>query len=398
MRLYDTRWTKESECAVRSGFQARGTIPGRVCEMRIVSKAIFYILICSTINPAHGNKQTAGALVYRGAGDASAAVAITEDMFIAADDENNILRVYKTTKDGLPLFSYDMTEFLGVEPEYPEADIEGATIIGQRIYWITSHGRNKDGKMRPNRYRFFATTIKIDNGNVTISPVGKPCKTLIHSLVKTETMRHLGLDKATQFDETELTKKERERLAPKEEGLNIEGLCASADGKTIYIGFRNPRPIDRATGHRKAIVVPLNNPRRIVENGEAPIFGEPILWNLSGLSIRSMEYSPFHRAYFIIVGGPDESSNYALYRWSGEREKGPVLVREFIQSNFTFEALITFKNSNKFLVLSDDGTLEIKVSGSWECMEGEFRKDGTCLNKYLLDPKKKTFRGIWLEP
>ncbi|MFZ2148779.1 MAG: DUF3616 domain-containing protein [Sedimentisphaerales bacterium] len=366
--------------------------------MRIVSKAIFYILICSTTSLALGKEQAAGTLVYRGASDASAAVAVTEDMFIVADDENNTLRVYKTTKGGLPIFSFDMSEFLGIEPEHTEADIEGATMIGRRIYWITSHGRNKDGKMRPNRYRFFATTIKVENGNVTITPVGTPCKTLIHSLVRAENMRYLRLDRATRFDTIELTKKERQRLAPKEEGLNIEGLCASADGKTIYIGFRNPHPIDRATGHIKALVVPLNNPRQVIENGEAPIFGEPILWDLAALSIRSMEYSPFHRAYFVIAGGVDESPKYALYRWSGEREKGPVLVREFIQSNFTPEALITFKNSNKFFVLSDDGILEVKVSGAWECMEGEFRNDGTCLNKYLFDPKKKTFRGIWLEP
>jgi len=366
--------------------------------MRIISKAIFYIIICCTVSLALGKEQTAETIVYRGASDASAAVAVTEDMFIVADDENNTLRVYKTNKGGLPLLSYDMTEFLGIEPEYPEADIEGATMIGRRIYWITSHGRNKDGKMRPNRYRFFATTVKVENGNVTINPVGTPCKTLIHSLVKTETMHHLGLDKATQFNEIELTKKERQRLAPKEEGLNIEGLCASADGKTIYIGFRNPRPVDRVTSHKKALVVPLNNPKQVIEDSEAPIFGEPMSWDLAALSIRSMEYSHFHKAYFIIAGDADESPNYALYRWSGEKEKGPVLVRELGQSNFTPEALITFKNSNKFFVLSDDGTREIKVSGAWECMEGEFRKDGTCPNKYLIDPKKKTFRGIWLEP
>ena len=366
--------------------------------MKIVSKAVFYVWMCGTASLALGNRQAAGALVYRGASDASAAVAVGDDMFVAADDENNVLRVYKTRQGGLPLFSYDMTEFLDIEPEYPEADIEGATMIGPRIYWITSHGRNKDGKMRPNRYRFFATTVKIDNGNVTISPVGKLCKTLIHSLVKNETMRHLGLDKATQFDETELTKKELKKLAPKKGGLNIEGLCASADGKTIYIGFRNPRPFDKVTNHKKALVVPLNNPRQIVENGEAPIFGEPMSWDLRGLGIRSMEYSHFHKAYFIIAGSFDESPKFALYRWSGKSERPPVLVRELSQSNFSPEALVTFKNSDKLFMLSDDGSLKIKVSGAWECMEGEFRKDGTCLNKYLIDPKKKTFRGIWLEP
>jgi hypothetical protein len=142
-------------------------------------------------------------------------VAIGKNMLIVADDENNVLRVYKTTKGGLPLFSYDLTEFLDIEPEHQEADIEGSTSIDRRIYWITSHGRNKNGKMRPNRYRFFATTVKIDDGNISINSVGRPCKTLIHSLVKTETMRHLGLDKATRFDKSGLSKKEREKLAPK---------------------------------------------------------------------------------------------------------------------------------------------------------------------------------------
>jgi hypothetical protein len=222
--------------------------------MKIICKAVFYLWICSTTSLALDNKQAAGALVYRGASDASAAVAVGEDMFVVADDENNILRVYKTSQGGLPLFSYETTEFLDIEPEHPEADIEGATMIGPRIYWITSHGRNKDGKMRPNRYRFFATTVKVENGTVTITPVGTPCKTLIHSLVKTENMRRLRLDRATRFDATKLTKKDRKKLAPKEEGLNIEGLCASADGRTIYIGFRNPRPVDRVTSHTKALV------------------------------------------------------------------------------------------------------------------------------------------------
>jgi len=366
--------------------------------MKAVSKIVFSVLIYIVISLAYGSEPVAEALVYRGTSDASAAVAIGKDMFIVADDENNILRVYKTTKSGLPLCSYDMTEFLGIEPEHPEADIEGATMIGQRIYWITSHGRNKDGKIRPNRYRFFATNIKTENGNVIINPVGKPYKTLIHELVKAENMRHLMLDRATRFDAAELTKKERKKLAPKEEGLNIEGLCASADGRTIYIGFRNPRPVDRVSSHTKTLVVALNNPKQVIEKGRTPIFSEPILWDLAGLGIRSMEYSHFHKAYFIIAGSFDESLKFALYRWSGKKERPPILVRQLSQSNFSPEALVTFKNSDKFFVLSDDGSLDIKVRGAWECMEGEFREDGTCQNKYLIDSKKKTFRGIWLAP
>ncbi|MHC4535935.1 MAG: DUF3616 domain-containing protein [Planctomycetota bacterium] len=366
--------------------------------MNIIIRFVFYLWIGSAVSPALGNELAAETLVYHGTSDASAAVAIGHDMFIVADDENNTLRVYKTTQGGLPLFSYDMTEFLDIEPKYPEVDIEGATIIGRRIYWISSHGRNKNGKTRPNRFRFFATIVNSQNGNVTIEPVGKPCKTLVHDLVKSEKMCYLGLDRATRFDAGELPKKERQKLAPKEGGLNIEGLCASADGKTIYIGFRNPRPIDKIKYRAKAIIIPLMNPDAVLEKNRTPIFGEPILFDLAGFGIRSMEYSNFHKAYFIIAGTFDDSRKYVIYRWLGKKERPPVLIRKLRHSDFNPEAMITFKNSGKFFILSDDGSLLIKVDGAWECVKGKFRKDGTCQNKYLVDPEKKTFRGIWLNP
>jgi hypothetical protein len=366
--------------------------------MKVISEVMLFLLMWSSIVFADSNEPLIKTLVYRGMSDASAAVAIGDDMFVVADDENNILRVYKSSAGGLPEFCFDMTDFLGIEPEYPEADIEGATMIGDRIYWITSHGRSKDGQMRPNRYRFFATTVKVENGKVSIAPVGKPYKTLVHRLVQTRTGRRLGLDKATRFDEVGLTKKELKKLAPKEQGLNIEGLCASADGKIIYIGFRNPLVYDRLTRRSRAIALPLNNLQAVVEKSEEPIFGEPILWNLAGLGIRSMEYSHFHKAYFIIAGPADEVPGFALYRWSGEKDVLPVLVRRFSQSDFSPEALIPFKNSSRLLLLSDDGTLPVKVASSGECMEGEFLADGTCPNKFLADSDKKTFRGIWLTP
>ena len=111
------------------------------------------------------------------------------------------------------------------------------------------------------------------------------------------------------------------------------------------------------------------------------------------------EYSRFHKACFIIAGGPNEDVGFALYRWSGRPESRPVLEREleFGKSKFTPEALIPFEESGRLLMLSDDGSLVVKVAGEWECLGGEYHKDGTTLNKYLANPGRKTFRGIWLE-
>lgn len=113
------------------------------------------------------------------------------------------------------------------------------------------------------------------------------------------------------------------------------------------------------------------------------------IWQV--LTLRSMEYSPHHKAYFIIAGPPGEEQKFALYRWSEGRVTQPVLVRKlsFEKSNFTPEALIPFRNSTGLMLLSDDGTLVIQIAGPHECIEGQFRKDGTCLNKFLLETNKK---------
>jgi hypothetical protein len=366
--------------------------------MKVISKIVFVVLLFVLMGPAVCDEPDREFLVFRGASDASAAVAISEKMFVVADDENNILRIYNINKAGSPVASFDMTSFLDIEPNHPEADIEAATKVGQRIYWITSHGRNKNGKLRPNRYRFFATDLLVENESVKLRPAGKPYKNLVNELLKIPAARRLGLDKATRFG-IELKKKDMEKLAPKKEGLNIEGLCASPDGRTLYIGFRNPRPIDKKTGRARAIVIPLLNSDRIIENGEKPIFGEPLLWDLKGLGIRGMKYSIFHKTFFIIAGGHDEDDGFAFYRWSGRPDSQPEFLRglNFGGSEFSPETLIPFEKSGRLLMLSDDGTLMVKVAGEWECMKGEYHKDGTCLNKYLANPEKKTFRGAWLE-
>jgi hypothetical protein len=178
---------------------------------------------------------------------------------------------------------------------------------------------------------------------------------------------------------------------------------------------------DKKDGVAKALVVPLRNPDAVIERIATPIFGEPMLWDLrglpavpssdsaitdyrdsgqAGLGIRSMEYSHFHQAYFIIAGPYDGSSDSVLYRWSGKDDEPPRFVQDLhtLQKNFTPEALVVFKNSDKLLLLSDDGSLPIKINDASECMEEQLNNDGTCPNKFLVDPSKKTFRAIWLTP
>ena len=228
---------------------------------------------------------------YYGACDASATVLLDEDTILVADDEDNLLRLYSIKRKGLPIKTFPLNKFLGVtNSSHPEADIEACTRVGNLIYWITSHGRSKKGKWRNSRYRLFATEFKKENGDYFFLPRGKPCTNLIDALIED---KHLGLKKNIG----QVGKNGDISLAPKENGLNIEGLTSSPDGKIIYIGLRNPVP------NNKALLIPLTNAEDVILKSAKPLLGDPIYLNLGKRGIRSVEYSAFHNKYFIIEFG-----------------------------------------------------------------------------------------------
>jgi hypothetical protein len=310
---------------------------------------------------------------YEGMSCVSAAVALTEDTFIAASGRDNVLRIYRTTDSPAPVPHFDISDFLGLHGE--PADIRGAAKIADRIYWITSHSRDEDGRIRPGRYRFFATTIRTENGKFAIEPVGKPCATLLDKLPNLNTVSTLRLDKAMRLHE-ELSEKQRRKLAPTSEGLNIEALGADPRIDTLFIGFRNPRPVRVTTGRPNALVVPLNNASEVVEKGKEPIFGEAMLWDFDGLGITSIEYSPIHEMYFIVAQPPDDAGPCVLYRWSGMKANPPEQVcrLSFTDKEAADVTLVPFENARKLLLLTG-------------------RSDG-------IDavPQEKHFQGVWIQP
>jgi hypothetical protein len=95
-------------------------------------------------------------VAHTGMCDASAAVPLGPDHFAVANDEDNIIRVYRA---GPPVRRVNLAPFLRLSRKSAELDLEGAVRIGDRVYWITSHGRNEKGRDQPSRRHFFATDI-----------------------------------------------------------------------------------------------------------------------------------------------------------------------------------------------------------------------------------------------
>ena len=317
---------------------------------------------------------------FRGSADASAAVALDDKRFIMADDEDNILRVYNWTHPGSnPIKQTDISLSIGGNPDHPEADIEGATWYNNRVFWITSHGRSKKGYYRSSRCRFFATTIE-PNGTATVDGVYAD---LINDLILFDRKWNLGLEAAIGTVGGRINLNTIPNLAPKVKGLNIEGLCTTADGLRMLIGFRNSRP--RLNGKEMALIIPLTNPEAVVLKGQAPVFEPPILIDLNGFGIRSIEYAPNLKKYLIIAGshrGGDNTPIFHLYAYDFEKQECDKLATF---SDISPEAIFQFPDANDINLLSDDGTRIINTP------------TGPVVNK-KLPREQRTYRTRTIKP
>jgi Protein of unknown function (DUF3616) len=296
---------------------------------------------------------------YTGMCDASGAVTVSSNLFVVADDEHNVLQVYRSDQPGRAVKQFDFNAFLEVQGKSREADLEGAAKIGERAFWIGSHGRNTDGKERFNRHRLFATDILVNDGDVTLTPVGKPYKRLLDDLLKD-----------ARFDQFHFA--EAARRAPKERGaLNIEGLSATPEGH-LLIGFRNPVPAG------KALLIPLLNPNEVIA-GTPARFDAPLKLDLGGRGIRDIAWHG--GMYLIIAGSWHGGGHFQLYRWAGPGVKPEPLQVDHL-NDYHPEALVIYPQYGfrEFQVLSDDGTFLI---------------DG-CPCKDLKDPNQRAFRSFWL--
>jgi hypothetical protein len=298
-------------------------------------------------------------LRHRGACDTSAGVALDDRHFLVASDEDDVLRVYRNDKEGSPVDTHDMGKFLGGK-DGREADIEGAARVGEMVYWITSHGRNRKGKKRPSRRRFFATRVVRGKKGFRIEPVGEPYRDLLKDLVKATVLEPFGL-------------KEASKKPPKEEGgLNIEGLAATPDGQRLWIGFRNPVP------EGKALLVPLENPAELLEGKRARL-GSPALLDLDGLGFRELEYVRGRDRYVIVAGPPGRGGPFRLYEWSGELEEEPFCHEDVVFDGLTPEGLVVHGEGERIQVLSDDGARK--------------KKGVRCKDR---QPKGQAFRSVWV--
>jgi hypothetical protein len=318
------------------------------------------MLVCATVSAVQAQTNMPAPLVYSGAMDGSAAVVFDSKFFANASDEDSVIRIYHREHGGEPVQTLDLASFLEVDPRSPETDIEAAARIGNRAYWITSLGRNKNGKERVSRHRFFATDIRTNEHGIQILPAGKPYKDLLDDLTGAEQLKRFGLAAAAA-------------RAPKSlGGLAIEGLAATPDGR-LLIGFRNPVPKGRA------LLVPLLNPDEVIDGKHAQ-FGKPIQLDLGGLGIRDIAF--WQGEFIIIAGRYDAGGTSKIFRWAGGNSV-PKPMKQVSLKGLNPEAILIYpdKGLREFQLLSDDSTEQKNIS-----------------NDASATRSGKQFRSVWITP
>ncbi len=273
---------------------------------KTATKTLYYAASAAVQNPADARYLT-------GSADASAAVDVGGGYAVVADDESNVLRLYDRSRSGAPVKTWDFSSQLGVSKE---VDIEGATRIGDTIYWTGSLGNNKDGEYKAPRNTVFTTMVS-GSGAGTQLTYGRSYKKLRDDLVAWDKANgnKYGFAAGTADGE-----------APKQiDGFNVEGLeFAPGSTTTAYLGFR--APLAPVVPGGKALIVPVTNFDQVLASGAKATFGAGIELDLGGLSVRDIRKNAAGQ-YLVLAGSwaaDDNSDPYALYQWDGVPGHAPV--------------------------------------------------------------------------
>lgn len=266
-------------------------------------------------------------LIFQTICDGSAAVTIGSDTILVAYDEINSLFAFSKA-GGQPIASKDLNPLLDLKTE-KEMDLEGATLVNNKIWWIGSHGRDGKGEDAPNRQALFATNIPspdLSDLEILAGPID-----LLSTLLAAEQVKPI-LTPAVQARK------------PKAGGINIEGLSRHQEAG-LLLGFRSPLSGPDGTSGKALVVHVLKNNNTFKVNHVSQL-------NLNNRGIRDIQWTGSD--YLILAGPVHKGSAFGLYRWNGTSE--PTEIETEVLNGLNAEALVQL--NGEWLVISDDGKVE----------------------------------------
>jgi predicted extracellular nuclease len=311
-----------------TGTVGRSTVIVSVSDGVNTTEATFHYG-ASASDPARPNARW-----FTGTADGSTMQPLFASFFAMASDTDQFIRLYNGAASGAPLESAGLLTTISGPPlnldgSGEPVDIEATTGIfsptSVRMIAIGSHSNSSAGALAPNHNRLFAADVNMITFALSFVGYYEHLRT---DLVSWDSSNVHGLG-ANYFG---LAASAASGVLPEAaNGFNIEGLAmAPGSATTAYVGFRAPLvpgPSASLPSRTHALIMPVTNVNTLVGGGQAAgsaTFGTPIRLNLGGRGIRSIECRD-GVGCIIIAGAPDNTSNFAIYTWSGNPADAPQL-------------------------------------------------------------------------
>jgi hypothetical protein len=271
--------------------------------------------------------------VLENSSDDSSAIDVGDGYFLVADDEKNNIGLYNGAVSGREVAQFAPPSGSGADSE---EDLEASAQKGNQVYFFGSEGNDKSGvSTSSDREIVWSATLSGSGANTTLTK-GVFVSGFRSDLV-TWDQNHgnwFGLTAGTAKGE----------LPELLNGLDLEGAEFSPDGSELYLGMRAPiaptSPGTPQTPGGDAVIFTVTNFDAIMaaktDGQTVPHwqFGDPILLNLDGQSIREIRKNGDNQ-YLIISGqagtegGPTQLSGPAgnmLWAWDGQPGDQPQLL------------------------------------------------------------------------
>ncbi len=258
--------------------------------------------------------------VLENSSDDSTVIDVGDGYFLVGDDEKDNIGLYDGNVSGREIAQFAPPASAPGE----EIDIEASLRKGNQAYFFGSESNDKEGRSTTiaGRLVFFSETIHGSGANATLTP-GVTVEGF------REPLRQWDIANGNKFG---LEKGAADKVLPNAfNGYDIEGAELSPDGSELYLGMR--APIYPAEPGGSAVIFTVTNFNQVVASVEAgerqPAweFGEPILLNLHGQSIREIRKNADNQ--YLIIGGPIQNSGSeqnTLWAWDGEPGDQPQLL------------------------------------------------------------------------
>ncbi len=284
-----------------------------------------------------GKQNANGISAFNHIYEPSAAQQLPDGRILVAEDESNrAFRLLDPLPNGTLAENQPATDELAGSMQVELNDLESLAADRQgNLYAATSYSTNEAGKRHPSREHL--VRFKID-GNRIQNLLEAP--NIKDALLNAQDIRQAILEKTGQNADFQK--------------LNIEGMTYDTKHNRLLLGIREPL----AGG--KSIIIVILNPNEMFEHQAQPQFAPPILLDLGGTGIRSLDYYAAADTY-IVADSARDARDHAyprLWRWDGQPQSTPQLLNVPALTelkNAEASGIINFQGKPYLVVMSDEG-------------------------------------------